>query len=505
MTKRSTTQRALPTCACCIAAMLANPSLAVAATTRAMSEQQAFLGLYEPETNVDDIAALDLDHRSIVARLATGDGEGLLEAQDVYSKGRDGDGSGLTIKLLSTMAGNLAASSTYQNFLKYYGESDYADQWIEASFEGGATSSLANGDVDFSNFDFEGRAAAIRWGIPLLHVWMNVVGLLEMSAATCQTSSDNASQVAEWDKAVALYTGSVARQDGTGGYFLFTLAQVECYKFGLCKKGDPAPVNAKIFNKFVAGKSDLLDGNCSSAKDAAGKIKGLMTVPLVQGVIRAMYAMDIHDDFQETTQGMGAAFAAALLPLVNACSEGNAYIMHNDMTPGKALKGSYEVVRAALERSYDCLGVICEDVGGLVDLRGNGYMLGAEACNNAKPVERPVTGDGLFDNNNQSGNNMADTTKPVSYGDDNKNDNPAAPTQPAPQWYNENNGGGATSTSLAVVFGILCFICGAVIACLCKKEISRKTTRNDIETDSDSTAEGCEELEEKKASDQEIV
>lgn len=129
-----------------------------------MSEQQAFLGLYEPETNVDDIAALDLDHRSIVARLATGDEEGLLEAQDVYSKGRDGDGdgSGLTIKRLSTMAGDLTASSTYQTFVKYYGESeDYADQWITKSFEGGATTSLANGDVDFSNFDVEGRAGKI--------------------------------------------------------------------------------------------------------------------------------------------------------------------------------------------------------------------------------------------------------------------------------------------------------------------------------------------------------
>ena len=41
---------------------------------------------------------------------------------------------------------------------------------------------------------------------------------------------------------------------------------------------------------------------------------------------------------------MGAAFAAAVLPLVNACSEGSAVIIQNDLAPGKAMKGSYEVV-----------------------------------------------------------------------------------------------------------------------------------------------------------------
>ena len=44
-------------------------------------------------------------------------------------------------------------------------------------------------------------AAAIKFGIPLLHVWMQVVGLLENAAANCQdTSGSNWGSIVDWDK-----------------------------------------------------------------------------------------------------------------------------------------------------------------------------------------------------------------------------------------------------------------------------------------------------------------
>ena len=202
---------------------------------------------YKLETNVDEIAALDLDQRSIVARLATGDEEGLAEAQEVYTKGRNPDDEIVTISDLSVKAGELLSnSSTYNTFVDFYGGSDYADRWVTASFTGGAT----DGDFyfDFSQFDVEGRAgkndkfplsymfmpqrcfvyqhavishhtAAIRFGIPIVHVWMAVVGLLEKAVSSCQgpgdttdsggtggrrtqttSSSSNMESIVDWDK-----------------------------------------------------------------------------------------------------------------------------------------------------------------------------------------------------------------------------------------------------------------------------------------------------------------
>ena len=92
---------------------------------------------------------------------------------------------------------------------------------------------------------------------------MYVVGLLERAAFNCQVSGDNMDEDEmlskktadeDWDKALALYIGSEPRESGKGGFFLYTLTQVECYKFGTCKKGEMAPVNNKIFEKFSNGK-----------------------------------------------------------------------------------------------------------------------------------------------------------------------------------------------------------------------------------------------------------
>ena len=145
------------TCACCAAALLTGHDAAATATaTRATAEQAPFLD-YKLETNVDEIAALDLDQRSIVARLATCDEEGLTEAQEVYTKGRNLEEEIVTIRDLSVKAGELLSnSSTYNTFVDFYGGSDYADRWATSSFTGGAT----GGDFyfDFSQFDVEGRA-----------------------------------------------------------------------------------------------------------------------------------------------------------------------------------------------------------------------------------------------------------------------------------------------------------------------------------------------------------
>lgn len=90
--------------------------------------------------------------------------------------------------------------------------------------------------------------------MPLLNVWTHVVGCLEKAAAACLASGDNPALVADWDHAVALYTGSEVRESGDGGHLLYSLSQVECFKFGTCKKGERSPMNDKIFGNFRDGK-----------------------------------------------------------------------------------------------------------------------------------------------------------------------------------------------------------------------------------------------------------
>ena len=137
--------------------------VAILATTSAMSAQSAIVNHDKSETNLDAIAVLDLDQRSIIANLATGTEEGLLKAKHIYSAGLNSDNTGettaaLTIQSLSTTAGeDLLSSSTYQIFSDYYGKPDYADAWVQASFQGEATTRLGYGNVDFTSLGLEGR------------------------------------------------------------------------------------------------------------------------------------------------------------------------------------------------------------------------------------------------------------------------------------------------------------------------------------------------------------
>lgn len=71
-----------------------------------------------------------------------------------------------------------------------------------------------------------------------------------------------------------------------------------CANFGTCtgdEDGSPitgsAQVNADLLELFAEGQTNLIDGNCDSARDVKDKIVDLITVPLVQGVLRyAWYA-----------------------------------------------------------------------------------------------------------------------------------------------------------------------------------------------------------------------
>ncbi len=151
----------LPTsCVCCMATILLAP----------VSAAESPLLLYQPDTNVDETAALDLDQRSIVASLAARDEEGLTEAKNVYMLGREEDGDmssaagAMTLKRLSTLAEEefLGVSSTYQDFVDYYGDTDYADQWISAAFGGAQTSMSNDVNIDFAKFDIEGRGGKVE-------------------------------------------------------------------------------------------------------------------------------------------------------------------------------------------------------------------------------------------------------------------------------------------------------------------------------------------------------
>lgn len=340
----------------------------------------AFQDYGAPDPN--GVAKIDLDQRSIIARTALANEKGLTKAEIAYKFGVDFNST--TLKTIVTDDNVYRDFSLYNAYVSFFGDDAlYPDTWIQAAFDN-SNLKLGEKNVYFRKLNEEGRSAAVRWGTLVLNVFIKVTSCLNEALELCSDSAD-ASQT-HWDQAFAFYTGSLAEAEHPlGGYLLYNFAQLQCDNFGTCAKGDEAPSNTKILKAFVDGKDHIAKNHCNRLQDEVTQIQAQMTVPLVQATLKVAYAMDLEDDMRQETQGEAAAFSAAMAPLVSMCNEGLAYTIFRHLSPGNRPETSYEVVKDALQRSYDCLNITCAHVGGLISLNGE-YVHRGEACDNVQPV-----------------------------------------------------------------------------------------------------------------------
>jgi hypothetical protein len=277
---------------------------------------------------------------------------------------------------------------TFDKFFQYYGQHDYADQWVMAAFNGENTA-FSNGNADFGVYSIVGRIEAIKKGTAYMNVWMYVIREMEDALDDCKEECTiencNDDPVHAWDEAVAFYTGSLESTDGSGsGKLIYNLADKRGANFNTCgdlanEDSGTSHVNIEIFRQFEDGLRQLLQGECAAVRANKERIEQLMAVPLVQGVLRYAYQIDVESNDEEEAEAEGAVFAAAVLPIVHACDEDDAEIIYQNMKVN-AGGADFSAVRAAFERNYACMGIRCEDVGGYYDSPNSKYREGAAPC-----------------------------------------------------------------------------------------------------------------------------
>ena len=175
--------------------------------------------------------------------------------------------------------------------------------------------------------------------------------------------------VLSWDKTAALFYGS-------SGEIVYAMGEKRCENFGTCVNGEAA-VNTEIFSNLNAGQAALQGGDCASATSAAQNIVALMAVPLVQGVLRAAYKLEMEDG-GEKELGYGTVFAAAVLPVIADCDAADAATIESNLSP-TTTSTDFAAVKAAFENNYECMNISCEHVSGLVEDDGS-FKMGAEPC-----------------------------------------------------------------------------------------------------------------------------
>lgn len=307
----------------------------------------------------------------------------------------------------------------YQHYFEYYGVLDYGNLWIEAAFAGTATGTdhsrrfpdeiLARGNVDFTLFSKRARTAAIKTATVAMNVFTAVNRLMvEYGLNGCRKHTKDYvshknphsmdSVLDAWDQAVATYTGSALFWDDEGsesntGSLYYNMVDELARDFGAIEqKSFPhrSTVNKYIMDEFVQGKSALKQGDCEAmggVEKAYYMILHKMRVPWVQGFLRSAFVLSLEEDYfddqrREEERGKGAAFLAALLPDLHLCQPNTAQTVYDlfRASYGTNERPDYYRIRELLEPHYECLGVTCDDVGGLLDPESGDYYPGTHPC-----------------------------------------------------------------------------------------------------------------------------
>merc|ERR1719313_2854220 len=285
-----------------------------------------------------------------------------------------------TLAGFSTAAeAKMTGQEFYDPFKAYYGMGDYAHQRVMAGLEKTGICSAC---------DDKARIEIIKKTSAYMNVWMYVVREFEDAIQDCQAGciDCNDDPVHAWDEGVAFYTGSLEGTDGSGsGKLIHALADKRCKNFGTCTASGGSAVNAALFPLFEQGKIALQQGKCSDVPALKKRIVELMSVPLVQGALRYAYkvAKQMFVDTGSKEKAEGAAFSAAILPRIHVCDASAAKTIADNMNIDAAapMAAGLAAVKSAFEKTYSCLGITCEDVGGiLISESGTEYYEGAEPC-----------------------------------------------------------------------------------------------------------------------------
>lgn len=270
---------------------------------------------------------------------------------------------------------------SFAKFDDYYGQPDYGDRMITAIMNRTSTA-LANGNMDFSNYGYEGRAEAFKLVSKYVIIAMYVARQMEVALQHCYDPCKGCSDdhIHALEAGVAFYTGSLEGTDGSGkGNLLYALADDMCHDFRTCNSTDMlhggSQLNAQIFEQFSLMQVSLIDLDCVNAKKHKDRIIQLMYVPLIQATLRRAY----HGVNGEKDEAEGAVLAASVLPVLFHCNTLDAKTVYANLKTGRTGELDFQAVKSAFEKNYECMRIKCEDIGGIWNGRSR-YEDGAEPC-----------------------------------------------------------------------------------------------------------------------------
>jgi len=271
----------------------------------------------------------------------------------------------------------------FEMYHEFYGAPDYANKFITSALKAYDEDKRVKLPMNFAIKPDIYRIEAAQKGTAYWSLWMYVIREMEDAIKDCKQGCPtcNDAPVHAWDEAAAFYVGSLEKTDGSpDGKLLYRLAEKRCKNFNTCRDGK-AVVNRNIMELMDQGRNKLVNGLCDDVKEIRDKIIDQMSVPLIQGTLRYAYKIGKLKEDGPKEKAEGVAFLGAILPRINHCSNEDANILRKQMwMDGEMGKDGFEVVKEAFERNYECLGMTCNDVGGVMNEDLGTYYEDADPC-----------------------------------------------------------------------------------------------------------------------------
>jgi hypothetical protein len=393
-----------------------NKLLLALALTSAAAEVFPAIASFVPGSDVTEHAAIDVDVSEMIDALAAGDWVGAWAKYSEGGNSRKGDG----FRTVRGFSKDLPGEQAFLDQKAYFGDAMYADNYIRGALWDRlpSTSSAKEGArPDFfssTTLTDEAVVQLVKKGAVYMNTWIYSLHELYSAVKKCRAGNIDVAGGAPhaWDEYWAFYAGGLAGPDGKkSGQLSYALADKRQGNFGTgVGNQDPLPtwrsaddgansnVNSQLLWMTRAGWENVAAGECDAAEEKIPLMINQMKVPLVQGTLRYAWKSDPKGNDETFTSNGKAlaelnAFGNAVVAYVAKCNSADAELIARNIAlpdvldpadPDAVVPDGFAAVKKAFEDNYECMGITCADVGGLLD--GETFVAGMEPCDDGSTV-----------------------------------------------------------------------------------------------------------------------
>jgi hypothetical protein len=260
----------------------------------------------------------------------------------------------ISLSQLAKSSARREADPVYSQFVSYFNNMEYANKAIMEALDGTGK---------WGTRTAKERAELIALTSSFQIVYMETIRKLNNAVDECNIADPSLgvdySSGNRLDEAAVLLIGSMegngmgGSSDLDDGQLLWNLANERAFQFQTMNKMNYAQVNSEIIDLLYAAKGELDAVVCTNLERTVLKIQQLMTVGIIQSVIRsAIYADGLLPTSSDLSLVSGEVFALSVLPIIDDHDAMTAQLINENMV----VKEDVEPIRDGKEVVADGMG-----------------------------------------------------------------------------------------------------------------------------------------------------